>query len=128
KGLWPGPARCTAHPPRLGVGLEWVSADAYRHGDRGRAFLPYRIDRVGFHRRPGQVVWSHVRVTRNDEQFLCSDTLVFDETGEVVAEVIGLTSKRLAGGAHARPTGSTRAAASTAGRARPRSGPSTRAA
>ena len=39
----------------------------------------------------------YVRVSRNDEQYLCSDTLIFDDKGELVAEVIGLTCKRLAG-------------------------------
>ncbi len=32
------------------------------------------------HRRPTQTVWAYVRITCNDEQFLNSDTLIFDET------------------------------------------------
>ena len=60
-------------------------------------FLPVRIDRVRFHGRPTQNVWSYVRVTRNDEQYLCSDTLIFTETGELLVEVLGVTCKRLAG-------------------------------
>ncbi len=73
------------------------SPTSIAHGDPDRIFLPYRIDRVRFYRRPTQNVWSHVRVTRNDEDYLTSDTLVFDEAGELVAEVLGLTCKRLVG-------------------------------
>jgi NADPH:quinone reductase-like Zn-dependent oxidoreductase/surfactin synthase thioesterase subunit/NADP-dependent 3-hydroxy acid dehydrogenase YdfG len=98
RGLLHESQRFTVHPALLDACLHVVFADVHRHGDPGRAFLPYRIDRVRFHRRPGPAVWSHVRVTRNDEQFLCSDTLIFDDAGELVAEVLGLTCKRLAGG------------------------------
>src|SRR5262249_32282532 len=97
RGLLHESQRFTVHPALLDACLHVVFADVHRHGDPGPAFLPYRIDRVRFHRRPGPVVWSHVRVTRNDEQFLCSDTLVFDDAGELVAEVLGLACKRLAG-------------------------------
>ena len=70
RGLLHESQRFTVHPALLDACLHVVFADVHRHGDPGRAFLPYRIDRVRFHRRPGPAVWSHVRVTRNDEQFL----------------------------------------------------------
>src|SRR5262249_31011781 len=38
-----------------------------------------------------------VHITRNDEQYLCSDASIFDDAGELVAEVIGMTCKRLVG-------------------------------
>ena len=85
------------HPAVFDACLHVLFADVHRHGDPNRVFLPYRIDRIRFHRRPTQKVWSHVRVTRNDEEYLCSDTLIFDETGELVAEILGLTGKRLLG-------------------------------
>ena len=91
------PLRYGIHPALFDACLHAVFADVHRHGDPNRAFLPYRIDRVRVYRRPTQNVWSHVRVTRNDEQYLCSDTLIFAEGGELVAEILGLTCKRLAG-------------------------------
>jgi hypothetical protein len=89
--------RYTIHPALLDACLHVVFADVQRRGHPERVFLPYRIDRVRFYRRPTRNVWSHVRVTRNDEKYLCSDTLILDEAGELVAELHGMTGKRLAG-------------------------------
>jgi acyl transferase domain-containing protein len=89
--------RNAIHPTLLDACLHAVFADVYRHGDSNGVYLPYRIERVRFYHRPTLNVWSHVRVTRHDEQYLCSDTLIFDEAGELIAEVLGLTCKRLAG-------------------------------
>ena len=88
--------RNAVHPALLDACLHVVFADVHRTGDPDRIFLPYRIDRVRFYRRPTQNIWADVRVTRNDDEYLCSDTLIFDEAGELVAEVLGLTCKRLA--------------------------------
>ncbi len=89
--------RYAIHPALFDACLHVLFADVHRHGNPERVFLPFRIDRVRVHRRPGRNVWSHVRVTRNDEQYLCSDTLILDEAGELVAEILGLTCKRLTG-------------------------------
>ena len=89
--------RNTVHPALLDACLHAVFADVHCTGDPDRIFLPYRIDRVRFYRRPTRNIWADVRVTRNDDEYLCSDTLIFDEAGELVAEVLGLTCKRLAG-------------------------------
>lgn len=89
--------RNAVHPAILDACLHVVFADSHRAGHTDRIYLPFRIDRVQFYRRPTRDVWAHVRVTRNDEQYLCSDTLILDEAGEVVAQVLGLTGKRLVG-------------------------------
>lgn len=89
--------RNNIHPALLDACLHVVFADMHLAGNPDRTYLPYRIDRVRFYRRPTQNVWSHVRVTRYDEQFLCSDTLIFDDAGELVAEMLGITCKRLVG-------------------------------
>ena len=85
------------HPALFDACLHVVFADVHRRGNPDRIFLPYRIDRVRFYRRPTQDLWSFVCVTRNDDEFLCSDTLIFDDAGELVAEVPGLICKRLVG-------------------------------
>jgi len=89
--------RNAIHPALLDACLHVVFADLHIHGDPHRVYLPYRFDRVRFHRRATQNVWSHVRITRNDEHYLCSDTLIFDDAGELVAELFGITCKRLVG-------------------------------
>lgn len=97
--------RNAVHPAVLDACLHTVFADVHRNGDPARIFLPYRVDRVRFYRRPTQTLWAHVRVSRNDEQFLCSDTAILDDAGELVAEFVGLTCKRLAGaGSHLEDT------------------------
>ena len=89
--------RNTIHPALLDSCLHAVFADVHRHGDPNRVYLPHRIARVRFYRQPTQTVWAHLRVTRNDDQLLCWDMLIFDETGQLVAEVLGMVCKRLVG-------------------------------
>ena len=89
------------HPALLDACLHAVFADVHRHGDPERIFLPYRIDRVRFHRPAPPCLWAYVSVSRNDQEYLVSDTLMFTADGERVAELIGMTSKRLVGaGSH----------------------------
>ncbi|MCB9875151.1 MAG: SDR family NAD(P)-dependent oxidoreductase [Planctomycetaceae bacterium] len=89
--------RNAIHPALLDACLHAVFADIHRTSDPQRVFLPYSIERVRIYRQPRRTVWSHVRVTRSDEQYICLDTTIFDEGGELVAEVLGVTCKRLGG-------------------------------
>ena len=89
--------RVNIHSALLDACLHVIFADTHRLGELDRVYLPYRMDRVRFYRPPTQNVWSLVRITRNDEHYLCSDTLIFDDAGELVAEVLGITCKRLIG-------------------------------
>ena len=89
--------RNNIHPALLDSCLHVLFADSHRSGNADRSYLPYRLDRVRFYRRPTQNVWSHVRITQNDDHYLCSDTLIFADDGELVAEVLGLVCKRLVG-------------------------------
>ena len=95
--LAPESQRNYVHPALFDACVHVLFADAHREGHPDRLYLPFRIDRMRVHRRPTQKVWAHVRITRNDEQYLCSDTLIFDEAGELVAELLGLIGKRLVG-------------------------------
>lgn len=89
--------RNSLHPSILDACIHALFADVHRNGDPHRIFLPYRCERVQFHRRPSHKLWAYLRVNRNDDEFLNSDTLIFDEAGELVAEVCGLVCKRLVG-------------------------------
>ncbi len=95
--LTPEAQRNVIHPALLDACLHALFADIHCHGDPARVYLPYRIGRVRFYRPAPQNVWSYVRITRNDEDFLCTDTLIFDDAGDLIAEVLGLDCKRLAG-------------------------------
>lgn len=85
------------HPALFDASIHAIFADVHRHAVADRIYLPFEIERVRIHGKPTQQIWAHVRVTRNDEQFLCSDTVIFDEHGEIIAEVLGLKCKRLVG-------------------------------
>ncbi|WP_068136335.1 type I polyketide synthase [Roseimaritima ulvae] len=87
--------RNAMHPALLDACMHVIFAELHAQGSTDRVYLPYRIDRVRIHARPTSKVWSHVKVTRVDEQYLCSDTLIFDSEGQLVAEVLGITCKRL---------------------------------
>ncbi len=87
--------RNVVHPALLDACMHVIFAEVHAQGSTDRVYLPYRIDRVRIHARPTAKVWSHVKVTRVDEQYLCSDTLIFDDAGRLVAEVLGVTCKRL---------------------------------
>ncbi len=89
--------RNVIHPALLDACLHVVFADVHRSSNPKRVYLPYRIDRVRFCRRPTGSVWSHVRVTHSDEYSIVLDTLILDDAGDVVAEIRGLTCKRLFG-------------------------------
>jgi acyl transferase domain-containing protein len=89
--------RMTVHPALLDAALHVVFAATHGGGDASRVSLPYRIDRVRLHRLTTPAEWSHVTVTGCDDQYIRSDAVVFDDTGNLVAEVVGLTCKRLAG-------------------------------
>ncbi len=95
--LLPESQRFAFHPALFDACIHAIFADVHRRGDIDRIYLPHGIERVRLHRRPTQNVWAHVHITRNDEQYLCSDTAIFDESGELVAEVLGLKCKRLVG-------------------------------
>ncbi|MCH8149690.1 MAG: SDR family NAD(P)-dependent oxidoreductase, partial [Planctomycetes bacterium] len=89
------------HPALLDACLHVNFSHVHRSGDPQRIFLPYLVDRVRFHRQPKRSVWSYVRVTKVEEKEISFDTLVFEESGELVAEVLGLTCRRLSGvGSH----------------------------
>ncbi len=95
--LVPESRRNAMHPAVLDACIHVLFADVHRNGDPNRIFLPYRIDRVQFYRRPTQNLWAYVCVNRNDDEYLHSDTLIFDDAGELVAEVRGMVCKRLVG-------------------------------
>ncbi|MBX9679350.1 MAG: SDR family NAD(P)-dependent oxidoreductase [Gemmataceae bacterium] len=89
--------RYAIHPALFDACLHAIFADVHCRTDSDRIYLPHVIDRVRIHRKPTQQVWAHVHITRNDEQFLCSDTFIFNDNGDLVAEVFGLKCKRLVG-------------------------------
>jgi acyl transferase domain-containing protein/acyl carrier protein len=87
------------HPALLDACFQ-VGVVADRDFDRsdGGLYLPSAIDRVRLCRKPGRRVWAHARLREKTERWSVADLDVYDEAGQLVAEVRGLRSQRVAGG------------------------------
>ncbi|UQA57015.1 type I polyketide synthase [Polyangium aurulentum] len=82
------------------VGLAAVPVGDEPRGDAGplgvkSAFMPFRIDRLVAHRRPGPRVWSHARMTPRERADIAEDLCLFDTEGGVLVEIIGLQGRYL---------------------------------
>ena len=65
--------------------------------DSARTYLPYLVQYYKVHRRPGDRVWSHIRIRTEAGQETDqrqADIDIFSQTGELLAEVKGLTLRR----------------------------------
>jgi amino acid adenylation domain-containing protein len=89
------------HPVLLDSCLHVISAAvaASEFGEDGDApYLPVAIERLAFHRRLGDEVWSHAKVRSVDKahaDVLSADVFLFDDDGSLLAELTGLRLQRL---------------------------------
>jgi len=61
-------------------------------------YLPVHIERYHFFQKAqGDILWSYLSVQQADEDYLQSDVLLFDDAGNVVAQIIGLRLKYIIG-------------------------------
>ena len=65
----------------------------------GTLYLPVGIEQVRLFRRAGRRLWSHARLREKTARWTLADLDIYDESGNVVAQVRGLRSQRVAGGA-----------------------------
>jgi acyl transferase domain-containing protein/aryl carrier-like protein len=59
--------------------------------------VPVEIDAVHFHRRARRRVWCHARLRETTSRWWVADLDIYDENGQLSAEVRGLRSQRVAG-------------------------------
>jgi len=121
KRLWRGPGEVIAqlelagslepeleryhlHPVLLDAGFQALLAAA---GDQNRdqesVFLPVEIGRVRYLSRAGARVWCHGWVTDGGPDILIGDVRLFDESGNMLAEIRRFKCQALAGGRRAEP-------------------------
>ena len=84
------------HPVLLDACFQVVFA-ALPQAAKSETYLPVGLERLRVYRRPGQNLWSHVclrPVNGSNQQILIADLRLFDETGNLVIQVDGLSSKR----------------------------------
>lgn len=62
-------------------------------------YLPVEISEVRVHRWSGETLWSHGRLVEKGRGYVVADVRVFEETGQVVWEALGLRCQAVAGAA-----------------------------
>jgi acyl transferase domain-containing protein len=88
------------HPAQLDACVQVVGAAAWGQGGGGEppgVYLPVSLERLRVHAPGGSEVWSHVRLRggEGDERpTLVGDLRLFDEGGQLVAELEGLSLRR----------------------------------
>jgi acyl transferase domain-containing protein/surfactin synthase thioesterase subunit/NADPH-dependent curcumin reductase CurA/NAD(P)-dependent dehydrogenase (short-subunit alcohol dehydrogenase family)/acyl carrier protein len=116
--LWYGPQECLArlelpeslaeasardaylfHPALLDACLHTLFGALNLNGEdsdrRGNVFLPISVERLRLYQRPGTKLWSHARLHTRRSQHFAADISVYDESGAIVAEVLGLRCQAL---------------------------------
>ena len=93
----------TMHPALLDAALQVMGA-AVTPDNTGKIYLPMSLAECRLHATPGDSVWSYVVMRPGAEAAPVADVYLLDETGQPVAEVIGLCLKRLSPVALQRPT------------------------
>ena len=63
----------------------------------GALYLPVGIEQVRLFRRAGRRLWSHARLREKTARWTLADLDIYDESGDVVAQIRGLRSQRVAG-------------------------------
>jgi NADPH:quinone reductase-like Zn-dependent oxidoreductase/SAM-dependent methyltransferase/NADP-dependent 3-hydroxy acid dehydrogenase YdfG len=83
------------HPVLLDACVQAIAAALPPEAVVGHIYLPMGIDRFRLIGRPGRQVWSLVRLTSSPSgDSLSADLRVLDETGQPIAEMLGLRLKR----------------------------------
>ena len=91
------------HPGMLDSCLQPFAAAALRLDERaagGMIYMPVALESYRVYREPGEILWSHVVVTTDTRRAEASTTVrvdvsVFDDAGALVAEVRGLSLRRV---------------------------------
>jgi acyl transferase domain-containing protein/acyl carrier protein len=107
KGIWSGnnealgyielteaPDAYRFHPALLDLCFQVVEA-VRTDSSAGDCYLPLSIERLKCFAQPGQAVWSYAYIRPNaNTDTLAADVVIFDEKGNVIAEVEELRFKR----------------------------------
>jgi polyketide synthase 12/epothilone polyketide synthase D len=60
-------------------------------------YLPVEVEQIRLYRRAGRLVWTHSRLREKTARGSVADLDIYDESGDLVAQVRGLRSQRVAG-------------------------------
>jgi NAD(P)-dependent dehydrogenase (short-subunit alcohol dehydrogenase family)/acyl carrier protein len=86
------------HPAILDACMQIVGAavpnQVIRNGKRN-IYMPTHIDQIRIHGRPGLHLWSHAHLQERDADTIKGEVRLLDETGQLVAEILGLRFDKL---------------------------------
>jgi polyketide synthase 12/epothilone polyketide synthase D len=86
------------HPALLDACFQSViAADSLFNQVVDQLYLPVEVEQVRLYRRAGRRVWSHSRLREKTPRGSVADLDIYDESGDLVAQVRGLRGQRVAG-------------------------------
>src|SRR5204862_5834271 len=86
--------RYDIHPSLYDAHLHVSFASQHMEGDMNIVYLPDQIERIKLYNAEcTQVCWAYVQNTQLDEEYVCSNHLLFNDRGELISEVVGMKAK-----------------------------------
>lgn len=86
------------HPTLLDACLHIIfAAKPGTDTERRGVYLPVHMERLCVHEQPGAKVWSYVKLTEISDAALKGNFWIFSETGQLVAELRGVTCQYIEG-------------------------------
>ncbi|MFM9984617.1 MAG: SDR family NAD(P)-dependent oxidoreductase [Flavobacteriales bacterium] len=86
--------RYDIHPSLYDAHLQVSFASQHMEGDINIVYLPDQIERIKLHDAEcTPVCWAYVQNTQLDDEWLCSNHLLFNDKGELISELVGMKAK-----------------------------------
>ena len=86
------------HPALLDACLHTMFADLHHRGDPRYVYLPYHIERIRIFEADGATTaFVHIQMKYRSDTLLRCDVSIYGENGQILAVVVGFTTKRLLG-------------------------------
>lgn len=85
------------HPTILDAGFQTMVAIVDEGSSNPNPFVPVSIDQVIFYTSPGAECWSWCRITSRTDNTIKGDLILFDEQGEVLVSLEGITCQAISG-------------------------------
>ena len=94
--LVPDARKYNLHPALFDAAFHRLFAEQMKNGIN-QLYLPHSVDRGIIYATGTHTIYAHIEVVHSDEEIIQTDTWIYDETGEMIAEFYGLTVKNLSG-------------------------------
>lgn len=86
------------HPTILDSGFQTMVAIVEESSNNPSPFVPVSISQVVFYTSPGEACWSYCQITERKENSIKGDLILFDDRGEVLVSLHGITCQAISSG------------------------------